>query len=96
MLKMQTTEPAAWTFLDEGNVVVSKHGANDSNHIIEQEHSTMKVKGGLIGIIGNEQAMKKCFIIAPSIGRLVHEFRSTAMLLHHFIMTLDVKNERSW
>ncbi len=96
MLEMQTTDPDTWTFLAEGNFVISKHDvpftAIDPDHAIEQEHRKMKVKGGFIGITGNEQSMEKYFIIAPSLGRLVHEFKDyagietgTASSLHHEI-----------
>ena len=66
--------------------------AIDPDHAIEQEHRKMKVKGGFVGITGNEQAMEKYFIIAPSLARLVHEFKEyagietrTASSLHHDI-----------
>ena len=96
MMEMQTADPDTWTFLDEANFVISKRGvpftAIDPDHAIEQEHRKMKVKGGLVGITGNEQAMEKYFIIAPSLARLVHEFKEyagietrTASSLHHDI-----------
>ena len=76
MLEMQTADPDTWTFPVEGNVVISKHGvpftAIDPDHPIKQEHTNMKVKGGFVGITGNEQAMENNFIIAPSLCRLVY------------------------
>ena len=72
MMKMQTTDPDTWTFLDEDNFVINKHGvpftAIDPDHAIEQEHRKMKVKDELVGITRNEQAMEKYFIIAPSLA----------------------------
>ena len=63
ILEMQTADPDTWAFLDEGNFVISKHGvpftAIDADHAIKQEHRNMKVKGGFVGITGNEQAMEK-------------------------------------
>ena len=47
MLEMQTADPDTWTFLDEGNFVISKHDvpftAIDPDHAIEQEHRKMIV-----------------------------------------------------
>ena len=93
---MQTADPDTWTFLDESNFVISKHGvpftAIDPHHAIEQEHREMKVKSGFVCITGNEQAIEKYFIIAKSLARLVHEFKEytgietrTASSLHHNI-----------
>ena len=88
MLEMQTADPGTWTFLDEGNFVISKHG----DHAIEQEHRKIKVNGGFVCITGNEQVMEKYFIIANILDRLVHEFKEyagietrTASSLHHDI-----------
>ena len=80
--KCKTADPNTWTFLDEGNFVISKYDvpftAIDPDHAIEQVHRNMKVKGGFVGIIGNEQAIKKYFIIASSIARLVYDFKEYA------------------
>ena len=105
MLEMQTADPDMWTFLDEGNFVISKHDVPftgiDPDHAIEQEHRNMKVKGGFVGITGNEQAMEKYFLIAPSLARLVHEFKEyagietrTASSLHHDIGSQCGKGSR--
>ena len=54
----QTADPDTWTFLDEGNFVISKHDvpftAIDPDHAIKHEHRKMIVKGGFLGITGNE------------------------------------------
>ena len=75
---MQTAEPDQWTFLDEGNFVIRKHGVPftsiDPDHAIEQEHRRMKVKCRFVGIAGNEQAIEKYVIVATSRARLVHEY----------------------
>ena len=66
--------------------------AIDPDYAIEQEHRKMKVTGGFVGITGNEQAMEKYFIIAPSLAKPVNEFKEyagietrTASSLHHDI-----------
>lgn len=75
-------DPDLWKFLDDGNFSISKHDvpftAIDPDHAIEQEHKKMKSKGGFIGITGNELAMEKHFIIAPTLARVVEEFKDYA------------------
>lgn len=94
MLEMQTTDPDLWNFLNEGNFAIAKHSASftaiDPDHAIEQEHKKMKSKGGFIGITGNESALDKYFIIAPTLSRVVDEFKDYAGIdsrrttsLHH-------------
>lgn len=94
MLELQETDPETWAFLDAGNFVISKHGtpfsAIDPDHAIEQEHKKMKMKGGFVGITGNEQAMEKHFIIAPALSEFVQAFKEYAGIesrkpcsLHH-------------
>jgi len=82
MLELQTTDPDLWKFLDEGNFAITKHDvpftAIDPDHAIEQEHKKMKSKGGFIGITGNESALEKYFIIAPTLARVVEEFKDYA------------------
>jgi len=38
----------------------------------------MKIKGGFIGITGNESALQKYFIIAPTLCNIVQEFKDYA------------------
>lgn len=94
MLELQSSDPETWHFLDEGNFSITKHSvpftAIDLDHGIEQEHKKMKVKGGFIGITGKEQALDKYFIIAPTLCRIVQEFKEYAGIevrqpssLHH-------------
>ncbi|KAG1715021.1 Cystic fibrosis transmembrane conductance regulator [Nymphon striatum] len=94
MLELQLTDLDTWSFLNKGNFVISKHSvpftAIDPDHAIEQEHKQMKMKGGFIGITGNEQAMEKHFVIAPTLSRIVQEFKEYAGIdnrracsLHH-------------
>ena len=94
MLEMQTNDPDLWKFLNEGNFTIAKHNASftaiDPDHAIEQEHKKMKCKGGFIGITGNESALDKYFIIAPTLSRVVNEFKDYAGIesrqatsLHH-------------
>ena len=94
MLELQTTDHVTWKFLDEGNFSFSKHSipfsAIDPDHGIEQEHKKMKIKGGFIGITGDEHAMEKYFIIAPTLARFAQEFKDYAGIelrqpssLHH-------------
>jgi hypothetical protein len=47
----------------------------DPDHVIEQEHKKMKMTGGFVGIMGNEQAMEKHFSVAPIMNTIVHEFK---------------------
>ncbi|KAG1676991.1 hypothetical protein GQR58_014037 [Nymphon striatum] len=100
MLELQLTNPDTWSFLDKGNFV-AKHSvpftAIDPDHAIEQEHKKMKMKGGFIGITGNEQAMEKHFVIPPTLSRIVQEFKEYAGIdnkracsLHH-----ELKSEKS-
>ncbi|KAG1650791.1 hypothetical protein GQR58_027738 [Nymphon striatum] len=94
MLELQLTDLDIWSFLDKGNFVISKHSvpftAIGPDHAIKQEHKQMKMKRGFIGITGNEQAMKKHFVIAPTLSRIVQEFKEYAGIdnrraysLHH-------------
>lgn len=82
MLELQRTDPETWKFLDDGNFAITKHSvpftAIDPDHCIEQEHRKMKIKGGFIGITGNEHALDKYFIIAPTLCKLVEEFKDYA------------------
>ena len=64
--------------------------AIDPDHGTEQEHKKMKVKEGFIGITGKEHALEKYFIIAPTLFRIVQEFKDYAEIgtqqpssLHH-------------
>jgi len=61
MMELQITDPETWKFLHEGNFAIAKHKvpftAIDPDHGIEQEHKKMKIKGGFIGITGNESAL---------------------------------------
>ena len=94
MLEMQTTDPDLWNFLNEGNFSIAKSSVSftaiDPDHAIEQEHKKMKSKGGFIGITGNELALEKYFITAPTLSRVVDEFKDYAGIksrqatsLHH-------------
>ena len=38
----------------------------------------MKIKGGFIGITGNEHALEQYFIIAPTFCKIVQEFKKYA------------------
>ena len=38
----------------------------------------MKIKGGFIGIMGNEHALEKYFIIAPTLCKIAQEFKEYA------------------
>ena len=82
MLELQNTDPETWKFLDDGNFAITKHSVPftsiDPDHGIEQEHKKMKIKGGFIGITGNEHALEKYFIIAPTLSRVVAEFKDYA------------------
>ena len=59
--------------------VIGKHStpftATDPDHAIEQEHKKVKAKGGFVDITDNEEAMDKYFVIAPTLSRLVQEFK---------------------
>ena len=59
-------------------IFLLQNTAIDPDHAIEQEHKKMKVKGGFIGITGNEYALEKYFIIAPTLCRIVEEFKEFA------------------
>ncbi|KAG1652168.1 Organic cation transporter protein [Nymphon striatum] len=94
MLELQLTDLDTWSFLDKGNFVISKRSVPFTvigpDHAIEQEHKKMKMKREFIGITGNEQAMEKHFVIAPTISRIVQEFKEYAGIdsrracsLHH-------------
>ncbi|KAJ8046467.1 hypothetical protein HOLleu_05142 [Holothuria leucospilota] len=94
MLELQTTDPELWTFFEEGNFIITKHEIPftgiDPDHAIEQEHRKIKAKGGFVGLTGNEAALAKCAIIAPSLARIVQEFKEYAGIqgrqpstLHH-------------
>ncbi|KAJ8040903.1 hypothetical protein HOLleu_15346 [Holothuria leucospilota] len=94
MLELQTTDPELWKFFEEGNFIITKHEIPftgiDPDHAIEQEHRKIKAKGGFVGLTGNEAALAKYAIIAPSLARIVQEFKEYAGIqgrqpstLHH-------------
>ncbi|KAJ8034055.1 hypothetical protein HOLleu_24474 [Holothuria leucospilota] len=94
MLELQTTDPELWKFFEEGNFIITKHEIPftgiDPDHAIEQEHRKIKAKGGFVGLTGNEAALAKYAIIAPSLARIVQEFKKYAGIqgrqpstLHH-------------
>lgn len=82
MLKLQSKDPETRKFLDTGNFSITKHSvpftAIDPDHGIEQEHKEMKFKGGFIGITGKEHGMRKHFIIATTLCRIVQKFKDYA------------------
>ena len=97
MMELQTKDHVTWKFLDEDNFAISKHSipfsAIDPDHGIEQEHKKMKVKRGFIGITGDEHALEKYFIIAPTLARFAQEFKDYAGIearqpssLHHEVV----------
>ncbi len=92
-----------WNFLDDGNFSITKNKvpftAIDPDHGIEQEHKKMKIKGGFTEITGNEHALEKMFIIAPTLSRVVEEFKVYAGIegrqpssLHHEVVGTRGKN----
>lgn len=82
MLELQEKDPETWKFLADGNFALAKHEtpftAIDPDHGIEQEHKKMKIKGGFVGITGNEKAFDKYFIIAPMLSEVVDAFKDYA------------------
>ena len=70
MLKLQHNDPEAWVFLDGGNFIQ----ITASNKNIQK----MKIKGVFIGITDNEHALEKYFIIAPTLCKIVQEFKEYA------------------
>ncbi|KAJ8049223.1 hypothetical protein HOLleu_01865 [Holothuria leucospilota] len=94
MLELQTTDPELWKFFEEENFIITKHEIPftgiDPDHAIEQEHRKIKAKGGFVELTGNETALAKYAIIAPSLARIVQEFKEYAGIqgrqpctLHH-------------
>ena len=47
---------------------------NSSRTRVQQEHRTLKVIGGIVGITQNEKALDTFFLIAPELFNLLHEF----------------------
>ena len=51
MIELQSTDPEIWTFLSDGNFVISKHEIPftciDPDHAIEQEHNKNENQGRL-------------------------------------------------
>jgi len=103
MLELQITDPETWKFLDDGNFAIAKHGspftAIDPDHAIEQEHRKMKVKGGFIGITGDEHTLDKYFTIAPTLCQVSQEFKEYAGIqvrqpssLHHEVVGSKSEN----
>jgi len=84
MMELQITDAETWKLLDEGNLAITKHKvpftAIDLDHGIEQLHKKMKIKGGFIGITGNESMLQKYFIIAPTLCNIVQEFKDYARI----------------
>src|SRR5260221_548723 len=80
MRELQAADPDAWKFLNDGNFVIIKSRfpftSLDPDHAIEQEHKKMKIRGGVVGITGNQHAMDIYFIIAPLLGKIVEDFKN--------------------
>lgn len=53
----------------------------------------MKMKGGFTGITGNEQAMEEYFIIAPTLSRIVQEFKEYAGIESRKASSLHYKTD---
>lgn len=71
---------------------MAKHSASltaiDPDHATEQEHEKMKCEGVFIGITGNKSASDKQFIIAPTVNRVVDEFKDYAGVKNRQATTL--------
>ena len=75
-LKEKDEEP--WNLLNDGNFSVNKssiactvHGAD---HALEQASKTIKVHGGIKGIVNDQVALDQYFIIAPQISSIIEKF----------------------
>ena len=96
---MQSTEknhPDIWKEFLEGNFWVTKNEIPFTSiapdHALEQENRRLKVRGGIIGITQNENALKRFFLIAPELERTCTMFEesffissSSSRVQHHDI-----------
>lgn len=96
MLELQTTDPAAWEFLNSGNFTVTKSDVSftsiDPDHAIEHLHRDLKSKGGFIGTTHNENLLDRYALTVPLLSMIVEKFKSYAGIktphsqLHHEII----------
>ncbi|KAJ6647970.1 hypothetical protein Bhyg_03195 [Pseudolycoriella hygida] len=78
MLELETADKESWDFLNDGNFCVSKNEipftSIDPDHAIEHEHKHFKVRGGFVGITGNEAALERFVITMPILSNIAETF----------------------
>ena len=75
---VKETDPEIYQEFQNGNWVVNKNAkvpfcAVGADHALEHVNRSMKVSGGLIGIMLNPTARTKYFLIAPELARLAEQ-----------------------
>lgn len=80
MLELEATDKESWDFLEEGNFCVSKNEipftSIDPDHAIEHEHKPLKIRGGFVGITGNEAALERFVITMPILSNIAESFKA--------------------
>ena len=81
MQNAKLDHPEIWLEFMKGNFCVSKSltpfTSIAPDHALEQENRSLKVKGGIVGITQNTNVLKRFFLIAPELKRLVGNFQSS-------------------
>lgn len=78
MYSLKENDPETWQFFEQGKFIVNKSASSFSaiapDHGIEQENCSMKVLGGVIGLLQNKPALQRFGLAAPELNRLCGEF----------------------
>jgi hypothetical protein len=85
MASLKDTDPRLYEEFSNGNLVVNKNQevpfcAVGGDNALEHLNCSIKVSGGLVGIMLNASARTKFFLIAPELARLATETKSMAGL----------------
>ena len=78
MYTLKKDDPVTWDFLENGYFTVNKSDVPfcriGGDHAIEHENRAIKVSGGIIGFVNNEEALQRYFMIAPEMSVLLDDF----------------------
>ena len=80
MYELKEKDNQIWEFFNKGSFSVNKSevpfNAIGADHGIEQENRTLKVIGGVTGILINKMALHRFGLVAPELNRICDEFLS--------------------
>ena len=77
MTELKTKDVDSWNYLKD-NFSINKPGipfcSIGSDNALEQENKTMKLTGGVIGLMQNQAALRRFYLVAPFLSALSKEF----------------------